>query len=403
MAPSAETAPLESRSTRVPLLPLRDNFVLPGGTYPLVIGRPPSLAALERASSGDGLLVLAQQRDPRQAEVEGAAQLLTEAVLATIAGLSDLPDGTVRAVVSVLAPCVVESVDAAGAFLTATVAQRPVAPVDAAFVRDARQRLRARVARLDAQGRYPLEGLSRIDAVDGDAWLAQAFELLEGVIAIVDDRSWSRARLRALHALYPRLLVAAGAQAQLELLADAPLGEPDAGPTRNSPSLTAMEELVRLSAPWEGEPPHVFDCHDLPTRSGRICLHDPLGLAHRAGASDLWYQVPEALRADADRHRLVALEVGDDFETLSLTVAPPLAGAPPPGPTPRLAQTLLVERGYLIVGDERTIALGRSHDELEVAYASARRLELPNGAYRVEVTTPEGAGRLSCVLRRLRA
>jgi hypothetical protein len=394
---------LDSRLARVPLLPLRDTFVLPGGLYPLVIGRPPSLAAVDLASSSHGLLILSQQRDPRVAEVDSGAQLMPEAVVASLEELADLPDGTIRAGVSIVAACRILKVDATATYLTADADVLTVPPPDGAQLRQLRARLRTRLARLDPAGRFPLEGLVRIDAVDGGSWLAQSFKLLEDVLAIVDDRSWSRTRLRALHALYPQLLSASTVEALADLLADAPLGEPDATPPRTPPTLTAMEELVRLSAPWEGEPPFVFDCHDLPTRSGRICLHDPLGLAHRAGASDLWYQVPEALRADAERHRLLALEVGDDFESLSITVAPSSAGPPPPGPQPRVAQSLLVERGYVIVGDERTIALGRSHDELEVAYASARRLELPNGAYRVEVTSAEGDGRLDCVLRRQRS
>jgi len=47
----------------LPLLPVRDVVVFPGVTVPLSIGRPKSLAALERAGEG-GFLIVATQRDP---------------------------------------------------------------------------------------------------------------------------------------------------------------------------------------------------------------------------------------------------------------------------------------------------------------------------------------------------
>src|SRR5512134_1175332 len=47
----------------LPILPVRDVVVFPGVTVPLAIGRPRSLAALERAGPG-GFLIVATQRDP---------------------------------------------------------------------------------------------------------------------------------------------------------------------------------------------------------------------------------------------------------------------------------------------------------------------------------------------------
>jgi ATP-dependent Lon protease len=49
--------------TLLPLLPVRDVVVFPGVTVPLSIGRPKSLAALERAGEG-GFMIVATQRDP---------------------------------------------------------------------------------------------------------------------------------------------------------------------------------------------------------------------------------------------------------------------------------------------------------------------------------------------------
>lgn len=47
-------------STILPLIPLRDAALLPGTTAELLVGRPGTLAAIERAESG--LVVLAQQQ-----------------------------------------------------------------------------------------------------------------------------------------------------------------------------------------------------------------------------------------------------------------------------------------------------------------------------------------------------
>ena len=48
---------------RIPLLPVRDVVLFPGVTVPLAIGRPRSLAALERAGH-QGFLIIGTQRDP---------------------------------------------------------------------------------------------------------------------------------------------------------------------------------------------------------------------------------------------------------------------------------------------------------------------------------------------------
>ena len=52
---------------RLPLLPLRDVVVFPFMVTPLLVGRPASVAAVERAMEGDKVLCVAAQRE---AEVE---------------------------------------------------------------------------------------------------------------------------------------------------------------------------------------------------------------------------------------------------------------------------------------------------------------------------------------------
>ena len=59
--------------TLLPVLPVRDVVVFPGVTVPLAVGRPGSLAALERAGQG-GFLIVATQRDPAT-ETPGVADL----------------------------------------------------------------------------------------------------------------------------------------------------------------------------------------------------------------------------------------------------------------------------------------------------------------------------------------
>jgi ATP-dependent Lon protease len=55
--------------TVLPVLPVRDVVVFPGVTVPLAIGRPRSLAALDRAGRG-GFMIVATQRDPATEEPE---------------------------------------------------------------------------------------------------------------------------------------------------------------------------------------------------------------------------------------------------------------------------------------------------------------------------------------------
>ena len=57
----------------LPLLPLRDVVIFPGMMMPFVVGRPRSVAALERAMEAGKRLFLAAQRD---AEIDGSTGFL---------------------------------------------------------------------------------------------------------------------------------------------------------------------------------------------------------------------------------------------------------------------------------------------------------------------------------------
>ena len=57
-------------SGRLPLLPLRDVVVFPHMTLPLFVGRPSSVAAIERTRESDRLLFATAQRRPEVTEPE---------------------------------------------------------------------------------------------------------------------------------------------------------------------------------------------------------------------------------------------------------------------------------------------------------------------------------------------
>lgn len=61
----------------LPLLPLRNMVIFPGQVVTLDVGRAKSIAAIQRAASHDGLLVLAAQKNPDQLEPDREAINLT--------------------------------------------------------------------------------------------------------------------------------------------------------------------------------------------------------------------------------------------------------------------------------------------------------------------------------------
>ena len=85
-------------SARLPLLPLRDVVVFPYMTIPLLVGRPASVRAVERAVQGDrAALVLAQKRsetaDPKPEDLYDVGTVVR------VLQLFRLPDGTLRVLV----------------------------------------------------------------------------------------------------------------------------------------------------------------------------------------------------------------------------------------------------------------------------------------------------------------
>ena len=89
---------------RLPLLPLRDVVVFPYMTIPLLVGRVPSINAIERAVARDRMLfVTAQKRsevaDPSQEELYAVGTVVR------VLQLFRLPDGTMRVLVEGLCRC----------------------------------------------------------------------------------------------------------------------------------------------------------------------------------------------------------------------------------------------------------------------------------------------------------
>jgi len=81
-----------------PVLPLRDIVVFPHMIVPLFVGRDKSVAALEKAMTGDKQIFLVAQLDPANDDPD-RDDLYDVGVIATVLQLLKLPDGTVRVLV----------------------------------------------------------------------------------------------------------------------------------------------------------------------------------------------------------------------------------------------------------------------------------------------------------------
>ncbi|MEX1258072.1 MAG: endopeptidase La [Gemmatimonadota bacterium] len=93
------TSPPPALPERLPTLALRDLVFFPSMVLPLLVGRAPSVAALEEATKGDGdgLLLLLAQRDPG-AEDPTPSELYRVGTVARVVQSTPLADGTCRVV-----------------------------------------------------------------------------------------------------------------------------------------------------------------------------------------------------------------------------------------------------------------------------------------------------------------
>ena len=91
-------AETDSFPHELPLLPLRDNVVLPLAMAPLIIGQDRSLALVDEVMQGPRVIVVACQKSPDEPATT-LDEIHTVGTVATIHQLRRLPDGTVRIVV----------------------------------------------------------------------------------------------------------------------------------------------------------------------------------------------------------------------------------------------------------------------------------------------------------------
>jgi len=89
-------------AAQLPCLPLRDVVVFPYMTIPLLVGRPASVRAIERAVAADRTAVVVTQKrsevaDPEPADLHGVGTVVR------LLQLFRLPDGTLRVLVEGIA------------------------------------------------------------------------------------------------------------------------------------------------------------------------------------------------------------------------------------------------------------------------------------------------------------
>ncbi len=89
---------------RLPVVALRDLVYFPYMVLPLLIGRPPSLAALEAAEGGEGYILLLAQKNV-QVEDPSRDDLHRVGVVAQVLQVSRLPDGNARVVLEGIGRC----------------------------------------------------------------------------------------------------------------------------------------------------------------------------------------------------------------------------------------------------------------------------------------------------------
>jgi ATP-dependent Lon protease len=110
----------------LPLVALRETVIFPEMIVPLQVGREKSVAALNAAVAGGGLIALVTQRQADQEDIDEPSELYEVGTLAKIAQVVQLQDGTVRAIVQGQARIKVEGFSQTDPFLRATIRELPV-------------------------------------------------------------------------------------------------------------------------------------------------------------------------------------------------------------------------------------------------------------------------------------
>ncbi|HZI99629.1 MAG TPA: endopeptidase La [Gemmatimonadaceae bacterium] len=103
---------------RIPVLPLRDVVIFPYVVIPLLVGRQPSLAAIDASVETDKLILLVSQKEGETQE-PGAADLHRTGVLGRILQVARLPNGSTRVLVEGFARARVTRYISGGPFMRA--------------------------------------------------------------------------------------------------------------------------------------------------------------------------------------------------------------------------------------------------------------------------------------------
>ncbi len=90
-----EARPEKRELQLLPVLPLRNTVVFPTTLVPLAAGQPRSLRLIDDVASGDRLLVLVLQKDPKK-EGAGPQDVYQVGTIGSIQQMMRVPDGTVR-------------------------------------------------------------------------------------------------------------------------------------------------------------------------------------------------------------------------------------------------------------------------------------------------------------------
>src|SRR5215510_13349171 len=99
--------------SQLPCLPLRDVVVFPYMTIPLLVGRPASVRAIERAVAADRTAVVVTQKRSEVADPE-PGDLYGVGTVVRLLQLFRLPDGTLRVLVEGIARARVRSLEWVG-------------------------------------------------------------------------------------------------------------------------------------------------------------------------------------------------------------------------------------------------------------------------------------------------
>jgi ATP-dependent Lon protease len=159
-------------SPSLPLLPLRDVVIFPGMIVPLLVGRPASVAAVERALAGDKIFCVLAQKDPREAD-PGPAGLHDVGTIVRALQMLRIPDGTMRLLVEGVCRVSVRKVEKrAGHFTVRVAVAEAGTPATSELKALVRQAVAGFQRYVQLNSRIPDEVLAAVSGPDSPSRLA---------------------------------------------------------------------------------------------------------------------------------------------------------------------------------------------------------------------------------------